>query len=48
MQLFKKQINFLNFFAFLKSILNFKHFPKDMTPIADAFPELPSPKYVVI
>ena len=33
MQLFQKQKIFLNFLlAFLKSILNFKHFPKKYEP----------------
>ena len=33
MQLSQKQKNFLNFlFVFLKSILNFKHFPKKYEP----------------
>ena len=35
------------FFAFLKSILNFKHLPKKMTLIADAFREIAAPKYIV-
>ena len=29
----------LFFFSLLKSILNFKHLPKKMTPIPDVFPE---------
>ena len=29
------------------SILNFKHFPKKMTLIADVFAELPAPKNMV-
>ena len=33
--------------AFSKSPLNFKHFQRKMTLIADAFPELPSPKKVI-
>ena len=32
------------FFAFLKSILNFKHLPKKMSVIADVFKEIPAPK----
>ena len=35
------------FFAFLKSILNFKHLPKRMTLIADPFREITAPKYIV-
>ena len=35
------------FSAFLKSTLNFEHFPKKMTLRADVFPKLPSPKKVV-
>ena len=35
------------FFRFLKSTLNFEHFQKKMTLIADVFPKLPSPKLVV-
>ena len=34
------------FFAFLKSILNFRHLPKKMTLIADVFPEIPAPKNI--
>ena len=33
--------------AFLKSTLNFEHFEKKMTLIADVFPKLPSPKIVI-
>ena len=33
--------------AFLKSTLNFEHFQKKMTLIADVFPKLPSPKMVI-
>ena len=48
MQLSQKQKNFSQFpFAFLKSILNYKHFPKKMTLRADVFPEIPSPKNMV-
>ena len=32
------------FFAFLKSILNFKDWSKKMTQIADVFPDMPPPK----
>ena len=43
-----KQQTFSQFFApFLKSILNFEHFQKKMTVIADVFPQLPSPKKVI-
>ena len=35
------------FFRFLKSTLNFEHFQKKITLIADVFPKLPSPKLVV-
>ena len=48
MQLFQKQKTFSQFpFAFSKSILNYKHFPKKMTFRADVFPEVPSPKNMV-
>ena len=49
MQLSKKQKNFSpNFFAFLKSILNFKHLPKKkLTLIADVIPEIPAPKKMI-
>ena len=44
----QKQKTFSQFFsAFLKSTLNFEHFRKKITPIADVFPELPSPKKVI-
>ena len=33
--------------AFLKPTLNFAHFQKKTTLIADAFPKLPSPKQVI-
>ena len=47
-QLSEKQKNFLNFFfAFLKSILNFKHLPKNMTHLADVLLEIPAPKNMV-
>ena len=40
-----KQKTFSEFFyAFLKATLNFEHFQKNMTLIADVFPKLPSPK----
>ena len=43
-----KQKTFSEFFsAFLKSTLNFEHFQKKMTLIADVFPKLPSPKKVI-
>ena len=48
MQLSQKQKTFSQFpFAFLKSILNYKHFPKKMTLRADVFPEIPTPKNMV-
>ena len=44
----QKQKAFSQFFsAFLKSTLNFEHFQKNMTVIADVFPKLPSPKKVI-
>ena len=44
----QKQKTFSEFFsAFLKSTLNFEHFQKKMTLIADVFPKLPSPKKVI-
>ena len=44
----QKQKTFSEFFSpFLKSTLNFEHFQKKMTLIADVFPELPSPKKVI-
>ena len=44
----QKQQTFSQFFSpFLKSILNFEHFQKKMTVIADVFPQLPSPKKVI-
>ena len=43
----EKKKTFSQFFsAFLKSTVNFEHFQKEMTLIADAFPKLPSPKKV--
>ena len=48
MYLSQKQKTFSEFpFPFLKSILNYKHFPKKMTLRADVFPEIPSPKNMV-
>ena len=44
----QKQKTFSQFFsAFSKSKLNFQHFQKKMTLIADVFPKLPSPKKVI-
>ena len=44
----QKQQTFSQFFSpFLKSILNFEHFQKKMTVIANVFPQLPSPKKVI-
>ena len=44
----QKQKTFSGFFsAFLKSTLNFEHFQKKMTLIADVFPKLPSTKKVI-
>ena len=44
----QKQKTFSQFFSpFLKSTLNFEHFQKKMTLIADVFPKLPSPKKVI-
>ena len=43
--LFQKRKTFSQFFSgFLKPILNFEHFEKKMTLIADVVPKLPSPK----
>ena len=43
-----KEKTFSQFFSsFLKSTLNFEHFQKKMTPIADLFPKLPSTKKVI-
>ena len=48
MQLSQKQKTFSQFpFPFLKSILNYKHFPKMMTLKADVFHEIPTPKNMV-
>ena len=48
MQLPQKQKTFSQFFfKFLKSILNFEHFQKKMTLIADVFPKLRTPEDVV-
>ena len=44
----QKQKTFCEFFsAFLKSTLNFEHFQKKMTLIANVIPKLPSPKKVI-
>ena len=43
----KKKTFFQIFSPFLKSKLNFEHFQKKMTLIADVFPELPCPKKVI-
>ena len=44
----QKQKTFPQFFSpYLKSNLNFEHFQKKMTLIADVFPKLPSPKQVI-
>ena len=51
MQIYQKQKTFSEFFfAFSKSILNFKHLPKKtkMTLIPDIFPKVPAPKNMVI
>ena len=48
MQLCQKQKTISQFrIAFLKSMLNYKHFPKKMTLRPDVFPEIPSPKNMV-
>ena len=48
MQLSQKQKNFSKFFfAFLKSIKNFRHSPKKMTLIADVSAKLRAPKNVI-
>ena len=48
MQLCQKQKSFFQFpFAFLKSIVNYKHMPEKMTLIADIFPEIPALKNMV-
>ena len=44
----QKQNNFSEFSSpFSKSILNFEHFQKKMTLIANGLPKLPSPKKVI-
>ena len=44
----QKQKTFSEFLSpFLKYTLNFEHFEKKMTLIADVFPKLPSPKKVI-
>ena len=44
----QKQKTFSEFFSpFSKSTLNFEHFQKKMTLIADVFAKLPSPKKVI-
>ena len=44
----QKQKSFSRFFSpFFKSTLNFEHFQKKMTLIADVFPKLASPKKVI-
>ena len=44
----QKQKTFSQFFSpFLKYKLNFQHFQKKMTLIADVFSKLPSPKKVI-
>ena len=53
MQLSQKQKTFSQifffvfFFAFLKSILLFKHLPKKMTLTGDVFREMPAPKNMI-
>ena len=48
MRLSQKQKSFSQFlFPFLKSILNYKDFPKKVTLKADVFPEMPTPKNMV-
>ena len=45
MKVSRKQKTFSQFFcAFLKSSLNFEHFQRKMTLIAEVFPKLRSPK----
>ena len=47
-RLSQKQKTFSEFFyAFLKSTLNFEHFQKNMTFLADVFLKLPSPNKVI-
>ena len=44
----QKQNIFSEFFSvFLESALNFEHFQKKMTLIANVFPKLPTTKYVL-
>ena len=43
----KQKTFFEFFFDLLTSILNFKHLPKRMTLIADAFPQILAPKHIV-
>ena len=48
MKLSQKQKSFSQFpFAFLKSKLNYKHFPKKEDPLPDVFPEIPALKNMV-
>ena len=45
MQLYRKKTFFSPFFlALLKSLLNFKHLPKEHAPFANVFLEIPAPK----
>ena len=47
MHLSQKQNLFSQFFSsFFESALNFEHFQKNMTVIADVFPKLPTTKNV--
>ena len=49
MQLYEEQKFFSEFFlAFLKSIFNFQHLPKNAALIADVFGEIRVPKNMVI
>ena len=48
MQISQKQKTFSEFsFAFLKSLLNYKHLLKKKDPHSDVFPEIPAPKNLV-
>ena len=48
MQLSEKQNTFSQFFfAFSKSISNFKHLPKKNDPHADVFPDILAPQNMV-
>ena len=48
MHLSQKQKIFSDFFpAFFESAINFEHFQKKMTLIADVFPKLPTTKHVL-